>query len=104
TQHLHPFLDREQSALVRVDAERKCHLVEQLRGPTQDVEMAVGERVEGSGVDGAAHGTPSFASLGLWFAGLYVAGTAKPGLPSLVLHLAGPPGDEPAPAGPPWRV
>ena len=42
-----------------VDPDRDDDLVEQRRGPRDDVEVPVGDRVERPGADGAAHGASS---------------------------------------------
>ena len=36
--------------------DRDDHLVEERRGARDDVDVTVGDRVEGSGADGSAHG------------------------------------------------
>src|SRR6185437_205342 len=55
-QHPDAFLDREQAALAFVDQHGHDDLVEQPGRAADDVEMAVGHRVEGTGADGASHG------------------------------------------------
>jgi hypothetical protein len=41
--------------LGRIDPDRDDHLVEQRRGALNDVEVPVGDRVEGPGADGTTH-------------------------------------------------
>ena len=57
-QHLHPLLRAEQGVLGHVVADRHHDLVDEAGGAPDDVEVSVGDRVEGSGADGAAHGVP----------------------------------------------
>src|SRR6478735_6187569 len=59
-QHRDPFVGREQPVLAHVDADGDDDLVEELGGTTDDVEVAVGHRVERPGADSATHGCPSF--------------------------------------------
>ena len=51
---LHPFGQRKDGLLFRVDANADDDRVEDSAGPLDDVEMTEGDRVERSGVDGGA--------------------------------------------------
>src|SRR4051794_37173695 len=54
-ENLDALLDGEQARLVLVDQDPDDHLVEEPRGPADDVEVPVGDRVERAGTDRASH-------------------------------------------------
>jgi hypothetical protein len=53
-QHLDPLLQREQRALVLVDRHANDQSIDQLQRPTDDVEMPVGDRIEGARIEADA--------------------------------------------------
>src|SRR6185295_20128964 len=53
--HLHPLIQSEETGLVLVDEHGCDNLIEQLRRPLDDVEMAVRDRIEGSGAYNLGH-------------------------------------------------
>src|SRR5206468_1326174 len=53
-QHLAPLVDREQARLRLVDEDGDDDLVVQRGAPADDVEVAVGDRIEGAGAQGAS--------------------------------------------------
>ena len=61
-QQLHALLDREQPGLARVDQHRHDQLVVEPGGPVDDVDVAVGDRVERTGTDGTSHGERPYRS------------------------------------------
>jgi hypothetical protein len=72
-QHREPLVRGEEPVLGLVDPDRDDDLVEERRGPLDDVEVPVGDRVERPGADGAAHGASSGpsgdgAGTGYWWA------------------------------------
>ena len=58
-EHGQPLVGGEQPVLGLVDPDRDDDLVEERGGSLDDVEVPVGDRVEGPGTDGAAHGASS---------------------------------------------
>ena len=59
-EELHPLLDLEQRLLLGIPEHGHNHPVEVPGGPLDDVDMAVGGRVEGAGAEGKGHeGSPS---------------------------------------------
>ena len=52
---LHPLLDLEQRLLVGIPEDGHKHPVEMPGGPLDDVDMAVGGRVEGARTEGEGH-------------------------------------------------
>jgi len=59
-EHRDALVRGEQAVLAHVDADGDDDLVEEPGGTTDDVEVAVGHRVERPGADSATHGRPSF--------------------------------------------
>ncbi len=51
-QHLHAFLHCEEGVLFRVEQQGNDKAAEQARSPLDEVEVAVGDRVEGPRIDG----------------------------------------------------
>src|SRR5687768_11014199 len=61
-QQLHALVDREEPGLARVDQHRHDQFVVQPGSTIDDVDVAVGDRVERTGTDGASHGKRPYRS------------------------------------------
>ena len=54
-EHFTPFLEREERLLVRVDQYADDYLVKEFAAALDNIQMTVGDRIKGAGVDGAPH-------------------------------------------------